>query len=62
MNSDLLSGASSAASFLGLSRRQIYRMTELGELPCIRKGRRLYFRKSELERSFCSSTQARRTA
>lgn len=52
MESDLLNGASSAASFLGLSRRQVYRMAELGLVPCVRKGRRIYFRKSELERAF----------
>ena len=52
MNSDLIAGADKAAAFMGLSRRKVYRLAELGHLPVIRKGRRLYFRKSELEHAF----------
>lgn len=52
MNADLIDGADAAAAFTGLSRRQIYRLTEQGHLPVIRKGRRLFFRRSELERTF----------
>lgn len=52
MEFDLLDGASAAAAYVGLSRRQIYRLAEQGLVPVIRKGRRLYFRKSELERAF----------
>jgi excisionase family DNA binding protein len=52
MNTDLIEGATDAAAFTGLSRRKIYRLAEQGHVPVIRKGRRLYFRKSELERAF----------
>jgi excisionase family DNA binding protein len=52
---DLLPGANAAAAFTGLTSRTIYHMVEKGELPVIRKGRRLYFRRSELERTFRST-------
>jgi DNA-binding transcriptional MerR regulator len=52
LRDDLLSGASAAAAFVGVSARMIYHLTELGELPVTRKGRRLYYRKSELEDAF----------
>lgn len=54
MNTDLIEGAADAASFTGLSRRKIYRLVELGHVPAVRKGRRIYFRKSELEEAFRS--------
>ena len=54
LSNDLLSGATAAASYIGVKPRAIYHMTEQGHLPVIRKGRRLYFRKSELERAFRS--------
>lgn len=54
LSDDLLSGAGEAAAFTGLPRRAIYHMAESGALPVIRKGRRLYFRRSELERAFRS--------
>lgn len=49
---DLLAGAAAAASYSGLSRRVIYHLTESGELPVKRIGRRLYYRKSELDAVF----------
>ena len=52
---DLIEGAADAANFTGLSRRKIYRLAEEGHLPVIRKGRQLYFRKSELELAFKSA-------
>ena len=52
MNNDVISSASAAAAVTGLSRRMIYRLAEEGHVPVTRKGRRLYFRKSELERAF----------
>ena len=36
----------------GFGHRAIYRLAEKGLLPCVRKGRRPYFRRSELERTF----------
>lgn len=55
LSQDLLAGAEAAAQFSGLTPRAIYHLVEAGELPVIRKGRRLYFRKSELERAFSSA-------
>ena len=54
LNHDLIRGAKAAASYCGLPRRAIYHLVESGELPVIRKGRRLFFRKSELEAAFRS--------
>jgi excisionase family DNA binding protein len=55
MNLDLIEGAAGAAAFTGLSRRKIYRLVELGLVPAVRKGRRLYFRKSELDTAFSTT-------
>lgn len=53
LSDDLLNGASAAAQFLGIDRQIVYRMVREGNLPVIRKGgRRMYFRKSELEQAF----------
>jgi excisionase family DNA binding protein len=49
---DLIAGADEAAAFIGVKARTVYHLVESGDLPVIRKGRRLYFRKSELERAF----------
>ncbi len=58
LNDDLLSGANAAATFIGQSRRVVYHMVEAGHLPVIRKGRKLFFRKSELEAAFRSQDAA----
>lgn len=55
LNADLIHGAAAAATYCGLPRRIIYSLVERGELPVIRKGRSLYFRKSELEAAFRSA-------
>lgn len=52
LSEDLLEGAAAAADYLGLKPRSVYRMTESGDLPVIRKGRKLFYRKSDLERAF----------
>ena len=55
LSEDLLNGAGDAAEFVfgnRAKRRAIYRMTEAGELPVIKKGRRLFYRKSDLDRAF----------
>jgi excisionase family DNA binding protein len=49
---DLLEGAAAAANYIGLTRRKVYRMTEKGDLPAIRKGNRIFYRKSDLQRAF----------
>lgn len=54
LNQDLIHGAKAAAEFCGLKPRAIYHLVEKGELPAIRKGKTLFFRKSELERAFRS--------
>lgn len=54
LTDDLLPGAEAAAAYIGLTRRAIYHMVDAGHLPVIRKGKRLYFRKSELEAAFRS--------
>lgn len=55
LSNDLLVGAAAAADYAGLERRVIYHLVETGSLPVIRKGRRLFFRKSELEAAFSSA-------
>lgn len=54
LNADLILGARGAAQYTGLPERVIYHLVEKGNLPVIRKGSRLFFRKSELERAFSS--------
>lgn len=54
LKDDLLAGAKAAAEYIGVAPRVVYHMTERGLLPVIRKGKRLYYRKSELERAFTS--------
>ena len=58
LSSDLLSGARAAANYIGESPRAVYHMAEKGFLPCVRKGRKMYFRKSELEAAFRSDVVA----
>jgi excisionase family DNA binding protein len=52
LSEDLIKGARAAASYLGLSERSVYHMTEQGQLPVIRKGRTLFYRKTDLEAAF----------
>jgi excisionase family DNA binding protein len=59
MRDDLLEGAASAAAYTGISRRKIYRMANDGLLPHVRRGRTLFFRKSELDRAFRSKSAGR---
>jgi excisionase family DNA binding protein len=58
LKNDLLSGAAAAAAYIGVDRRSVYRMAEQGLLPVTRKGRRLFFRKSELNVAFASYAEA----
>lgn len=58
LSEDLLEGAGAAAEFLGIKRRTVYRMTEAGELPVIRKGGKMFFRKSELDKAFRTEPSA----
>lgn len=52
---DLIQGAAAAAKYCGLKRRKIYRLVETKQLPYIRIGRCLFFRKSELNARFRSA-------
>ena len=52
---DLLPGAKAAADYAGLTQRQIYHLVEANHLSAIRMGKRLYFRKSELDRAFSAA-------
>ena len=52
---DLLAGATAAARFIGVTPRAVYHLVEEGRLPVVRMGKRLYFRKSELERAFSAA-------
>jgi excisionase family DNA binding protein len=54
LRADLISGAAEAAAYIGVSPRAVYHMCECGTLPHVKKGKRLYFRKSELEAAFRS--------
>ena len=51
---DLLKGAKAVEDETGgtISQRQVYHLVERGLLPVIRKGRSMYFRRSELEAAF----------
>ena len=52
LSEDLLDGAAAAAAYLGLKPRTVYRLAESGDIPVIRKGGKLFFRKSALDKSF----------
>jgi len=56
LGNDLIVGAKAASEFMGgiVTPRNIYNLVENGMIPVIRKGKRLYFRKSELEAAFRS--------
>lgn len=51
---DLIKGAKGVENETDgrIKARQIYHMVENGHLPVIRKGRSMYFRRSELEAAF----------
>lgn len=39
-----------AATYLGRTPRAIYHLVERGQIPCIRRGRRVFFDRVELDR------------
>ncbi|MEM6900158.1 MAG: helix-turn-helix domain-containing protein [Pseudomonadota bacterium] len=53
---DLIKGAKAVERETGgmITQRQVYHLVEQGHLPVIRKGRSMYFRRSELEAAFRS--------
>ena len=48
LRDDLLNGARAIAQHTGLTERQVYHMADRKTLPIIRKGRRIFARRSEL--------------
>jgi len=54
LSDDLIKGAKAASEYLGISERSVYHMTEKRLLPVIRKGRTLFYRKSDLDQAFTS--------
>jgi excisionase family DNA binding protein len=55
LKDDLLAGANQAAAYIGVTPRAVYHLVEADRLPVVRLGKRLYFRKSELERAFSAA-------
>jgi len=51
---DLIKGAKAVEAETGgvITQRQVYHLVDRGLLPVIRKGRSMYFRRSELEAAF----------
>ena len=58
LSQDLVAGAIGAANYTGLSARTIYHLVYKNALPVVRVGRRMYFRKSELDAVFSSQLAA----
>lgn len=56
LGTDLIKGAKGVEADTNgvITARQVYHMVEQGLLPVIRKGRSMYFRRSELEAAFRS--------
>lgn len=54
LTDDLLEGADAIASYIGKTTRSTYHLLAANRLPHVRKGRRIYARKSELEAAFRS--------
>lgn len=52
LSGDLIKGTKAAAAYLGFTERQLWHMVYEGRVPHVRKGRRLFFRKTELDRAF----------
>lgn len=55
LRDDLLEGAAEIAGYMGRSERAVYHMIYAGQIPVVRKGRRIFSRKSELDRAFSSA-------
>ncbi|HEY0148655.1 MAG TPA: helix-turn-helix domain-containing protein [Allosphingosinicella sp.] len=58
LSNDLLDGAEAAATFTGLPLQTIYHLVRTGRLPATKMGRRIYFRKSEIEKAFSPNQSA----
>lgn len=58
LRDDILQGAKAAAEYTGFSRHSIYHMVDLGQLPVVRVGSKMIFRKSELDAALKSQPAA----
>lgn len=60
LGNDLIKGAKGVEADTNgvITARQVYHMVEQGRLPVIRKGRCMYFRRSELEAAFRSEANS----
>lgn len=54
LSEDLLEGAAAIGRYIGKSERATFHLIYQNQIPVIRKGRRIFARKSELERAFSS--------
>ena len=54
LSENLVAGAKGAAEYTGLPVRTIYHLSERGLLPVIRKGKSMFFLKSDLDAAFRS--------
>lgn len=52
LRDDLIRGAKEASSYSGISSQTIYRLCDKGQIPFTRLGRRLFFRRTELDCTF----------
>lgn len=55
LKDDLLSGAKAIADYIGESPMTTYRLVAKGDIPAIRKGRKIFARKSEIDAAFRSA-------
>lgn len=58
LKDDLLDGVPAIAEYLGKTTRAVYHLIYNEHIPYIRKGRKIYARKSELEAAFRSGNDA----
>lgn len=54
LTEDLLEGAAEIGGYIGKTERATYHLIYSKQIPVIRKGRRIFARKSELEAAFRS--------
>lgn len=54
LSDDLLEGAAAIGRYIGKSERSTFHLIYNQQIPVIRKGRRIFARKSELEAAFRS--------
>ena len=58
LSDDLLEGAAQIGRYIGKTERATFHLIYNQQIPVIRKGRRIFARKSELERAFSTDAAA----